>query len=336
MPDRNRDSRENLSLDEIEAREQEEKKQKNRLNIFSRLQRDGKGVDKDEIAIAENPNFMNFFKLVGRKVNEMLSVNLILVIGNFPIFFFLFAMSGYMSNHITEPRYLVYAPLKGAMLFHNSPAVSALWTLYSRTMPVTIHTLGDYIFMGLTLLLLVTFGPVRAGVTYLLRNMFRAKPVMILSDFWDALKRNLKQSLAVGVLDLLIIAVLIYDIVFFYMNYNVSLLMTAMFFLTLWMIVLYVVMRHYIWLMLVTFEIKITKIFKNALRFTVVGLKRNVMILLGTLFTAALEYSLLLIYFPLGVIFPFVILPSLVMMIGIYGAFPVIKKWMIDPYYEEA
>jgi hypothetical protein len=31
-----------------------------------------------------------------------------------------------------------------------------------------------------------------------------------------------------------------------------------------------------------------------------------------------------------------VILPSLLMMMGVYGAFPVIKKYMIDPYYEES
>ena len=48
------------------------------------------------------------------------------------------------------------------------------------------------------------------------------------------------------------------------------------------------------------------------------------------------EYALLLVYFPLGVIFPFVILPSVVMMMGVYGAFPVIRKYMIDPYYENA
>ncbi|MBO6052183.1 MAG: hypothetical protein J6Q17_00460, partial [Clostridia bacterium] len=70
-------------------------------------------------------------------------------------------------------------------------------------------------------------------------------------------------------------------------------------------------------------------------RFVVAGLKRNVLVLLGTLFTAAFEYALLLVYFPLGVIFPFVILPSFLMMMGVYGAYPKIKQYMIDPYYEE-
>ncbi len=335
MPNYNKNQRERLSLDEIEEMEQAEKKEKKKFNIFANAYKDGRGVDKDEVAIADSPTFLNFFKLCGRKINELLSVNLLTVVGNFPIFFFLFAMSGYMSVHTSSPNYAVYAPLWGARLFHPSPAVAALWTLYGKTSPVTVHTTGDYIFMGLAFLLLFTHGPVRAGVTYLLRNMFRGKPVMILQDFFDAVKRNLKQALIVGVLDLLLIALIAYDIMFFYLNYNTNNMMTAMFFVSLWMIVLYFLMRPYIWLQLVTFDITIGKMVKNALRFTAAGLKRNVMILLGTLFCAAFEYCLLLVYFPLGVIFPFVILISLVMMIGVYGAFPVIRRWMIDPYYGE-
>ena len=98
MPDFNRDPRERLSLDEIEELEQAEKAEKKRFNIFSRSNKDGKGVDKEELAIADNPTFLNFFKLCGRKVNELLSVNLLTILGNFPIFFFLFAMSGYMLH----------------------------------------------------------------------------------------------------------------------------------------------------------------------------------------------------------------------------------------------
>ena len=337
MPDFNRDPREKrMSLDEIEAAEQAEMAENKKFNLFSRAYRDGKGVDKEEAAIADNPTFINFFRLCWRKINELLSVNLISIVGNFPIFFFLFAMSGYMSIHTTSPNYAVYGPLWGAKLFHNSPAVSALWTMYGRTSPVTVHTAGDYIFMGLAFLLLLTHGPVRAGVTYLLRNMFRAKPVMMLQDFFDAIRRNLRQALIVGALDLIVLALMVYDIVFFYLNFQASTMMSAMFFLSLWMIVLYWVMRPYIWLQLVTFDISIWKNVKNALRFTAVGLKRNFLVFLGTLFMAGFEYMLLVVYFPLGVIFPFVILPSVLMMMGVYGAFPVIKKHMIDPYYENA
>ncbi len=336
MPDNRQPDREHLSLDEIEAREQEEKKQNRpRFNLFNRAYADGAGVERDEIPIADNPTLPNFFKLVGRKINELLTVNIIYVLGNFPVFFFLLAMSGYFSIHTTSPYYAVYAPLRGAMLFRNSPAVAALWTLYGRQAEITVHTTADKILLGLAFLLFVTYGPVRVGLTRNLRNMFRGKPVMMLSDFFEAIRRNWKQALLVGILDLGIVALLAYDITFFRLNYSASMMMSTLFFLSCALLVLYFLMRPYLYLMLVTFDITVPKMFKNALYFTVLGLKRNVMVLIGTLLALALEYALLLIYFPLGVIVPFVILPAFLMLMGVYGAYPKIKEIMIDPYYSE-
>ncbi|MBQ8513156.1 MAG: hypothetical protein IJ497_11115, partial [Clostridia bacterium] len=65
------------------------------------------------------------------------------------------------------------------------------------------------------------------------------------------------------------------------------------------------------------------------------GLKRNFMFLLGTVAVVLIEYFLMYAYFPLAVIVPFVIMPSLLVTMGVYAAFPVIKRYMIDPFYEE-
>ena len=129
---------------------------------------------------------------------------------------------------------------------------------------------------------------------------------------------------------------LAYDITFFRLNYAASMVMSTMFFVACCLLVLYFLMRPYLYLMIVTFDISIPKAFKNALHFTVVGLKRNVAVLAGTILTLLFEYVLLLVYFPLGVIVPFVMLPAFLVLMGIYGAYPKIKEIMIDPYYSEA
>ncbi|MBQ8332330.1 MAG: DUF624 domain-containing protein, partial [Clostridia bacterium] len=196
-------------------------------------------------------------------------------------------------------------------------------------------TTADYILFGLTALLLITWGPVNAGVTYLIRNLFRGKPVMMWQDFKDTVKRNFRQSLIYGILDIGIIVLIVYDIVFFWLNYNLNMVMSTLFFSALTMALLYFFMRIYIYLMIVTFDLSILSMFKNALRFTVLGLKRNFMFLLGTVAVVLIEYFLMYAYFPLAVIVPFVILPSLLVTMGVYAAFPVIKKYMIDPFYEE-
>ena len=327
--------RENLSLDEIEEQEQAEKKAKKaKFNIFNRAFRDGQGVSKEEIAISKNPTLANFFKLTGRKINQLLSLNLIMIVGNFPIFFFLLSMTGYFSIHTTSPYYAVCAPLRGAMLFHQSPATAALWTLYGKQAEVTVHTTADKVLLAMTLLLLVTFGPVRVGITYIMRKMFCGEPIFMKDYFFYAIKRDWKRALLVGILDLGVIGILIYDIIFFRMNYNLSMLMSVMFFMSSGLLLLYFFIRPYLYLILVTFTISVPKMYKNSIYFTVLGLKRNLMLLLGVAATLLLEYLLLSVYFPLGVIVPFVILPSFLMFMGVYAAYPKIKQYMIDPFYE--
>jgi uncharacterized membrane protein YesL len=86
--------------------------------------------------------------------------------------------------------------------------------------------------------------------------------------------------------------------------------------------------------MLITFDIKIKKIFKNALIFSVLGIGRNLMSLLGIVILLALNVALLLILWPLGVVVPIIfpmiyLLPSINLLIT-YGAYPVIEKYMIE------
>jgi len=336
MSNYNPNENKKLSLDEIEEMEQEEKrKKKKKFNIFSHAYDDGKGVDKDEIAISDNPNLINFFKLIGRKINQILSVNIIFILSNFPIFFFFLGMSGYFSVHTTAPVYSIFAPLRGAMMFDNSAATAALGTIFSRQAEITVHTTADYIFFGIAALTIITFGLSRIGITYILRNMFRGEPVFLLHDFFYVIKRNLRQGIIYGIIDVLITFLIAYDIVFFNLNYSASFGMSMMFFASLCLALIYFFMRHYIYLMLITFDLSIFKMFKNALYFTVLGIKRNFMAFLGTILLVLFEYFLMIVYPPLAAIVPFVILPSLLALIGVYAAYPKIKEIMIDPYYEQ-
>lgn len=330
-------SNKKLSLDEIEEHEQEEKNngKKNKFNIFNRVYRDGAGVSKDEIAIADNPNLLNFFKLIGRKISQLFSVNIIMIIGNFPIFFFLLSMTGYFSIHTTSPYYTVFPPLRGAMLFNNSPAMSALWTIFSRQAEVTVQTTVDHVLLALTALIILTYGPVRVGVTYIVRNIFRGEPIFMMHDFFYAIKRNLRQALIFGVLDVMTVVLLVYDIMFFSLNQGINNVMYIMFFMSICLAIFYLIMRNYIYLMLITFDMSIFKMYKNALLFIVLGLKRNVMALLGFVAVCLIEYFLMYAFFPLAAVMPFVILPALFLLIGIYSAYPKIKAIMIDPFYEK-
>jgi len=335
MPYQENENNERHSLDEIEEMEQAEKKaqKKAKFNPFANLNKEGRGVEKDDEVIAENPNLKNFFVLFGRKLNQILTVNLMMVAGNFPLFFALFVIGGYLSIHTTSPNYLLYAPLRTVVMFDPSPATSALWSVFSRQASVTILSTGDYILLGLAALAIFTFGPVRVGVTYIHRNIVRGEPVFLWHDFWYCIKRNLRQALIYGIMDVLIVGLIIYDILFFNLNYGTSMMIDIMFFMSLMLGLMYAFMRIYIYLMLITFDLSIFKMFKNALYFTVLGIKRNMMAFLGIVLLLMINYLLLATFFPLGVLLPLVLVPSLSVLIGIYAAFPKIKEIMIDPYY---
>ena len=72
--------------------EETPKKKRMTLNPFENMfTKDGKGIEKDEIKVIDKPTLGNFFKLLRRTLNHIFSTNILLIAGNFPIFFALFA-----------------------------------------------------------------------------------------------------------------------------------------------------------------------------------------------------------------------------------------------------
>ena len=98
-------------------------------------------------------------------------------------------------------------------------------------------------------------------------------------------------------------------------------------------IILYSFMRFYIYTIMVTFELSLPKIIKNAAIFSLLGFGRNFIMFLGIVMLIGLTLSLASIFIPLGVISVFMILFSTCAFMGMYAAYPKIKKYMIDPYY---
>jgi uncharacterized membrane protein YesL len=125
-----------------------------------------------------------------------------------------------------------------------------------------------------------------------------------------------------------------YDL-FFFFNTEQTGFTNFIYVMTLALIVLYIIFRFYTYLMIVTFNIKITKAFKNALIFIVLGIKRNVMALLGLVVVTALAVIPIILFLPMGlgvaIVLPLIYYLGVSAFIYTYAAYPVIKKHMIDP-----
>ncbi len=295
--------------------------------------RDGKGVDKDEVSVLEKPGIANFFKLFWRRFNQIFGVNLLMVFGNFPVFFYLIAMA-YTTLDATAPSRQIYSALEAVSRFDNSPIVSTFMGAFGGQDSVAIPTIATYVLFALTALVFITFGPVNAGTTYILRNAVRGEPVFVWSDFWYAIKRNWKQAIIFGIIDILMIVMFVYDIITYRYNIDTNIGM-FMFVLCFGMSIYYFFIRMYIYPMMVTFDMPMIKLVKNGMLFAILGIKRNIMVLLGTIAVVAIQFLLLGVVLPVAVMLPVLITFGLLWYMCIYGAYPKIKEIMIDPYYKE-
>ena len=62
-------------------------KKKERFTLFSWMTKDGIGVDPDEPPVMSDPGMKNYFKLLGRKLNQIITVNLLMLACNFTVIF---------------------------------------------------------------------------------------------------------------------------------------------------------------------------------------------------------------------------------------------------------
>ena len=107
------------------------------------------------------------------------------------------------------------------------------------------------------------------------------------------------------------------------------------FYACVFLIFIYGFMRNYMYLIMVTFKLSIFKILKNSFIFAFLGIKRNLAALAGILLVCFINVYIF-VYLPfVGLTLPLIITTSTVFFIGAYAAYPVIKKYMISPYYKD-
>lgn len=298
-------------------------------------QRVGKGVKK---GIDLPKNLTNFFKYYKLHFSEIFKVNMLLILGNFPFFFGLYAMTGNLNYKVSSAASSLFPHIYGAMLHQNgasSPAAMALYGVHGVQDYASVMTTATYVLFALTALLIFTVGSITVAATYLFRNLMKGEPLFFWQDVKYSIKRNLGQGFLVGFLDCLFFFLFSYNILFSYINSGSS-MTSIVFYGNIALAILYLLMRPYMYITLITFKLNVFKIFKNSFIFAIIGGKRNIAGLLGSALVIAVNYACLIFFMPLGICLPLFITVGTVWYINIYTAFPKIKEIMIDPYVASA
>ncbi len=287
----------------------------------------GKGVLKEEL----NDRFtlLKFFRLLKRKFWRIGALNLLFVATNFPVIFFLIKLAGYGSvQRLTPYSPYWFGVARGITQFAKNPAASLFYSFCGVSVNSSYNSTLSYVFIALGLLVFITFGPANAGMAYILRNYTREEPCDIFSDYFRTIKKNFFQSLILGIIDLIFLVAMGFDLYLFFAGQGMgaffAIVGTAAG-------IIYMFMRNYLYVMLITFDLSIPKIIKNALIFAFVNIKRNLAAFFGTLLCAVFTSVMLYFVTPIGALILLTLFFSFVSFIGIYCAYPAIKQYMIDP-----
>lgn len=311
---------------------QEYRPKKKKTSIFFRhLEKDGKGVKKEDRIKVDEYNLKNFFKLYFRRFKEIVKINWLYIFGNFPILFMLLAISGNFSHAALAPTSQFYPVIDG-MRTLGAPvsAISSMLGIHGIMGTTTVYSTLDYILLGLSALTLVTFGLVNTGCAYLLKNLVRGEHLFMWDDFITSIKQNFGKGLALGIIDIAVISLSIYSISFYLTSYNTYF---VMFFCSIAVLLFYMFIRFYTYMQLVTFELSFGKLLKNSFILATLSLGRNLGTVIGIIVLAVVTLMLMSVFIPLGIIIFFMFFVSTASYICTYVSYPKMKKVMIDPYY---
>lgn len=187
-------------------------------------------------------------------------------------------------------------------------------------------------------LLVVSNGFANVGITNVARNTARDKHSFGLSDFFETGKKNFKQALIAGIINVIIYGILILDFIFFsnikgwFSTISLGVALFGFFTFTL--------MNYYVWTLIITFKFTLKQVYRNSFKFAFINLKYNLLCFFANVLIIALNI-LIIVFFPNYLVITFqvialiIIYPAFNALLVQYCTFPSIKKYIIDPYYAE-
>ena len=191
--------------------------------------------------------------------------------------------------------------------------------------------------MGLNLMFIisiipvVTIGPAIAAMTKVCRNWSQERNAFLWADYWEAFKKNFKQSFVMGLIDLLFLVGFSVAIPSYSEWAKNSQMMYIPFIICLSCSIVFFMMHFYIYLMIVSTNLSLRKIIKNAFLLVSLGIKGSLWTLL---IWVLIFFSLFIIYplsLPIMLFWPF----SFLCFVGAFNCYPIVRKYVIQPYYDQ-
>jgi uncharacterized membrane protein YesL len=177
----------------------------------------------------------------------------------------------------------------------------------------------------------VIIGPASAAMTKVARNFSQERPAFVLHDFWDAFKKNFKQGIAMGAIDVIFVTGFIVGIPMYRTLAETNSTMYIPFVLCLACMLTFFMMHFFIYLMICSTNLKLKQILKNSLFLVSLGIKECAWTLLSAIVVLFLMYGFLPYTYFIIPFFPLTFLAFVVC----FNCYPLIRKHVIQPYYDQ-
>ncbi len=241
------------------------------MGIFqANYNKPGKGVDENA---PQKRSFFRFWELYGRKLGKLAKVNLIYAVALIPTFVVGIFLTGIITSSVLSSDMMQKTLIDMSAQFSESMKIPAseLMEKLCVILDATGRVALTYLYAALW-----GMGPATAGATIVWRNFSREEHAWLWSDFKDSFLGNFKQSIAVFLIDvvvflLLTIAIRVYA--------SATGFVKALQYLIWIVAIIYTMMHFYLYPMMITFELKLKDLFKNALIFAIGKLPSNLLVL---------------------------------------------------------
>jgi uncharacterized membrane protein YesL len=185
-----------------------------------------------------------------------------------------------------------------------------------------------------------TNGIASVGLTNVARNTARDKHSFGLSDFFETIKKNLKQALFAGIINTFVYAIIIFAGWFYFTSKGTF--ATIGLGITFAMLFIFTVMNFFLWTLIITFDFSLKQAYKNSFKFVFINMKYNLLCMLVNILIIAINVGILFLvqgYWLIAIVIELIIFlltyPAFNALLIQYCTFPSIKKYIIDPYYAE-
>ncbi|MFI3326049.1 MAG: hypothetical protein R3Y35_07725 [Clostridia bacterium] len=272
------------------------------LGIFGNYSKPGPGVSKEEEVRSPISKYLVVYH---RRFSKFIQLNLTFMI---PVLLAIVASTA-----------LFFAPVSRYVLsvtFGNYVYELNTWNIYVMTLPFFL------------------LSPFWGGVMVVARRLAKEEYCFIWSEYWKGVKENWKQFFVNGIVLYIIYVLASFSLIY----YNTMVYENLLFFVPMGLIICMILSalftQYYVGVLIVSMELKLKQIYKNAFIFSVLGWKKNLICSVALLIPCAIiAFCLLFNIISMliaGILLIFVFF-SFQAYSNCYICYPVFVKYVVNP-----